>query len=174
LPAMRPEALPQNPQAYRECCDKLAVLSLPLAKGQPSSPRAEQWSGKTYEFESNDLKLESVAVKFGYDRSTLVVRDEGGEHLMEVGNAKWLKGTTDIRGHGKEPVAACGAWTAEDTYEVRVCYYETEFCPVFCFRYKCGELQLDVEPNVSWDQTTVTTIAGRVAAGIASQGPVFS
>jgi CubicO group peptidase (beta-lactamase class C family) len=167
LPAMRPEALPANPQAYRECCDQLAVLSLPLPKGQPSLPRAEQWSGKRYKLESNDLKLESVAVKFGDERSTLVVRDQRGEHLMQVGYAKWLKGTTDMRGHGNEPVAACGAWTAEDTYEVRVCYYEAVFCPVFCFRYTSGELQLEAEPNVSWDQTTVTTITGRVATAIA-------
>ena len=113
-----------------------------------------------------------MAVKFGYDRSTLIVRDEDGEHLMEVGYAKWLQGTTDVRGRGNEPVAACGAWTAEDTYEVRVCYSATEFCPVFCFRYTSGELQLEVEPNVSWDQTPVTTITGRVAAGIASEGPL--
>ncbi len=38
LPAMQPEALPANPQAYNELCDKLAVLSLPLANGQASSP----------------------------------------------------------------------------------------------------------------------------------------
>jgi hypothetical protein len=86
---------------------------------------------------------------------------------MQVGHGKWLKGTTEMRGHGDEPVAACGAWTAEDTYEVRVCYYEAVFCTVFCLRYASGELQLEVEPNVSWDETTVTTIPGRVAAAIA-------
>jgi hypothetical protein len=53
---------------------------------------------------------------------------------------------------------------------MRVCYYEAVFCPVFSFRYTSAELQLEVEPNVSWDQTTVTTITGRVAAGIAPQG----
>ena len=61
--------------------------------------------------------------------------------------------------------------------EVRVCYYEAVFCPVFRFRCTSGELQLEVEPNVSWDQTTVTTIIGRIAAGIAPQGsasPQFS
>jgi CubicO group peptidase (beta-lactamase class C family) len=167
LPAMRPEALPANPQTYRECCDKLAALSLPLPKGQPSSPGAEQWSGKTYKLESNDLKLESVAIKFDYERSTLIVRDERGEHSMQVGYAKWLKGTTDLRGPGDEPVAACGAWTTEETYEVWVCYYEAVFCPVFRFRYTSGELQLEVEPNVSWEQTTATTITGHVAAGMA-------
>jgi Beta-lactamase len=163
LPAMQPGALPVDPQAWGKLCDKLAVLSLPLPKGQPLSPRAEQWWGKTYKLESNGLKLESVAIKFGYERGTLIVRDGRGEHPIQVGYATWLKGTTDLRGHGDEPVAACGAWTAEDTYEVRVCYYEGVFCPVFRFHYTSGELQLEVEPNVSWGSTTVLTITGRVA-----------
>lgn len=162
LPAMQPEALPADPQAYGKLYDKLAVLSLPLPKGQPSSPKVEQWWGKTYKLENNDLKLESVAIKFGDEHGTLIVRDERGEHPMQVGYATWLKGTTDMRGHGDEPVAACGAWTAEDTYEVRVCYYEGVFCQVFRFHYTSGELQLEVEPNVSWGPTTVTAITGRV------------
>ncbi len=118
LPAMRPEALPADPEAYDELCAKLRLLSMPLPKGQASSPRAEQWSEKTYQLESNDLKLESVAIKFGAERGTMIVRDERGEHSMQVGHGTWLKGTTDARGHGNEPVAASGAWTAEDTYEV--------------------------------------------------------
>ena len=75
----------------------------------------------------------------------------------------WLKGTTSVRGYEDEPVAACGAWTTEDTYEVRTCYYESVFCPVIRFHYTSGELQLEVEPNVSWGPTTASTITGRVA-----------
>ena len=69
-----------------------------------------------------------------------------------------------MRGHGDEPIAACGAWTAEDTYEVRVCCYEDAFCPVFRFHYTSDELRLEVEPNASWDwePTGVTKITGRV------------
>jgi CubicO group peptidase (beta-lactamase class C family) len=172
LPAMQPEALPADPQACGELCDKLAVLSLPLPKGQPSSPWAEQWWGKTCKLESNDLKLESVAIEFGDDRGTLIVRgdrgtlivrDDRGEHPMQVGYDTWLKGNTDARGHGVEPVATCGAWTAEDTYEVRVCYYEGVYCPVVRFHDTSGALQLEVESNVSWGSTAVTTITGRVA-----------
>jgi CubicO group peptidase (beta-lactamase class C family) len=166
LPAMQPEALPADSQAYGEFCDKLAVLSLPLPKGQPSSPKAEQWWGKTYQLGSNDLKLERVAIKFGHECNLLVVNDERGEHPIQVGYRTWLKGTTDVRGLGEEPVAACGAWTAEDTYEVRVCYYERVFCPVLRFRYTGDELQLEVEPNVSWGAVTVTTITGRVAGSL--------
>ena len=165
LPAMQPGALPADPQAYNQLCDRLAALSLPLPLpgGQPSSPSTEQWSGKTYQLDSNDLKLESVSIQFGEERSALLVRDERVEHLMQVGTSTWLKGTTGMRGRSDEPIAACGAWTAEDTYEVRVCCYEDAFCPVLRFHYTSGELQLEVDPNVSWEPTAVTTITGRVA-----------
>lgn len=163
LPAMQPEALPADPQAYGELSDQLAALSLPLPEGQPWSPRAEQWWGKTYQLERNDLKLKSVAIEPGGERSTLIVRDERGEHTIQVGYATWLQGTTGLGGQGDQPVAACGAWTAEDTYEVRVCYYEGELCPIFRFHYTSGGLQLEVEPNVSWEEPTVTAVSGRAA-----------
>jgi CubicO group peptidase (beta-lactamase class C family) len=162
LPSMQPEALPADPPAHDKLCAKLGLLSLPLPEGQPSSPRAEQLSEKTYQLESNDLKLESVAIKFGAECSTVTVGDEGGEHSMRIGRGRWLKGTTDARGHGDEPVAAGGAWTAEDTYEMRVCYYEAVFCPVLRFLYTSDELRLEVEPNVSWGPTTPMTITGRL------------
>jgi hypothetical protein len=49
-----------------------------------------------------------------------------------------------------------------NVYEVRVCYYAGVFCPVFRFHYAGGELQLEAEPNVSWDPATVTSITGRI------------
>jgi CubicO group peptidase (beta-lactamase class C family) len=165
LPAMQPEALPANPQAYSKLCDKLTGLSLPLPKGGATSPRAEKWWGKTYKLEGNKLHLESVAIEFGdeHSTSTLIMRQGRNEHSIRVGYDTWLTGTTSVRGYDDEPVAACGAWTAEDTYEVRICYYESVFCPTYRFHYKRGELQLEVEPNVLWDPITVWTITGRVA-----------
>jgi CubicO group peptidase (beta-lactamase class C family) len=164
LPAMQPQALPASPQAYADLQRKLAGLSLPPAQGLPSSSGAQHSSGKTYKLERNDLNLESVAVEFGPEYSTLTVRGEDGEHRLQAGYATWWKGTANLRGKGEEPVAASGAWTAPDTCEVRVCCYESEFCPTFRLHYAGDELQLQVEPNVAWDEPTVTTIAGRAAA----------
>jgi CubicO group peptidase (beta-lactamase class C family) len=155
LPAMQPEALPADPPAYGALCDKLGDLSLPLPEGQRSSPMAEQWSGKPVRLERNELQLESVTIEFSDEGSTLVVRDGGSERVIQVGHGTWLKGAD-----GDEAIAACGAWTAEDTYEVRICYTEDVFCPVFRFHYNSGELHLEAEPNVSWGPTTVRTIAG--------------
>jgi CubicO group peptidase (beta-lactamase class C family) len=167
LPAMQPAALPADPRAHGELCDTLATLSLPLPKGQPSSPGAAHWSGKTYGLESNDLKLERVAIEFGDQCATLILGDNRGDHRVRVGYATWLKGSTDVRELGDEPVAACGAWTADGTFEVRICFYGGELCPVLRFRYTSGILHLDVDLNVSWDPSTVTTITGR-EAGYAS------
>jgi CubicO group peptidase (beta-lactamase class C family) len=162
LPAMQPHALPPDPHAYSELSNKLAALSLPLPEGQPSSPKAEQWSGKTYALEHNELHLERVAIGFGDEHSVLTIRNERGDHQIPVGSTTWLNGTSNVRGIDNEPIAACGAWTAEDTYEVRVCHTEGEFCPVYRFHYTSDGLQLDVEPNVSWDPPTVTRLTGYV------------
>jgi CubicO group peptidase (beta-lactamase class C family) len=161
LPAMQPEPLPADPHAHGELCDKLAVLSLPLPEGRPSSPGAEQWSGKTYDLEPNDLHLERVAIAFGEGGATISARSKRGEHAIQVGSGAWLKGRTDVRGRGDEPIAASGAWTAGDTFEVRVSFYEGEYCPVVRCRIVSGELRLEIEPNVSWDPPAVTMITGR-------------
>ena len=164
LPAMQPGALSADSQAYNELCDKLAVLSLPWPNGAAALPRAEQWSGKTFKLESNHLKFESVAIQSGDTGNTLILRDERGEHRMQIGTSTWLKGSTDIRGRGDELVAACGAWTAEDTYEVRICCYGDAYCPIFRFHFASAELQLEVEPNATWDwePAGVTKITGRM------------
>jgi hypothetical protein len=128
---------------YRALSEKLATLSLPLPNGRSSSPRANQWSGKTYQLDTNHLKLESVAITFNDKDSMLLLSDERGEHPICVGNGAWVKDMTDLRGHDNEPIAAAGAWTAEDTYEVRLCYYHSFFCPLFRFRYTDQELQID-------------------------------
>jgi len=161
LPAMQSGTLPANSKASGELSEKLAVFSLPLPKGQPASSRMDQWSEKTYTLESNSLRLESVAIKFSQASSTLSLGDERGQHSIQVGYNTWLKGTTDLRGYDDEPVAASAAWTTDDTYEVRVCYYQSPFCPVFRFRYLSGELRLEVEPNIVWGVPATTTLIGR-------------
>ena len=164
LPAVQSEPLPADSKAYDELCEKLADLSLPLAKGQAWSPMAEQWSGKSYEMESNRFGMESVAIQFSEKGNTLILHDQRGDHSIPIGFSTWLKGTSDARARGDEPIAACGAWTADDTYEVRVCCTEDTYCPVFRFHYSGGELQWEVQANATWDwePSGITKIIGRM------------
>lgn len=165
LPAMQPEALPANSLAYDVLCDKLANLSLSLVEGQPSSPLAGKYSGKTYNLEdNNELLLESVALEFGDERNKLIVCDKDGKHVIQIGYGEWQQGDIKIFSYGEQPVAACGAWTAVDTYEVRLCYSTRVYCPIFRFHFAVDELQLEVAPNVFWGFDHIRTITGHVAS----------
>jgi len=160
LPAMQLEALPADPRAYGELCERLATLKLPLPEGEATSPGVVNWWGKTYQLEQSDLQLTRVAFEFNSEYSTLTLGDNDGLQSIQVGHGMWLKGTTNVRGQVGEPIAACGAWTNEDTYEVRICFYESEFCPVLRFHFTNGELQLEGTPNVSWGSVTPKKITG--------------
>jgi CubicO group peptidase (beta-lactamase class C family) len=151
LPAMQPKALPADPQSDAALQEKLTSLSLPLPPGQASSPSANQWSGQTYPLAANFLKLDAVTIEFGDRDCTLTLRDERGDHKIQIGHGAWLNGTTDYRGQVNEPVSAAGAWTKENCFEIRVCYSHSFFCPVFRFLFGNADLQIEVEPNVSWN-----------------------
>jgi len=85
------------------------------------------------------------------------VLDERGEHVIQIGYGVWQGGYS---GYSDEPVAACGAWTADDTYEVRLCYTTRVYCPIFRFHFTSNELQLEVDPNVFWGLTHVRMVVG--------------
>lgn len=165
LPAMQPTALPPDAQAHDTLRRKLASLALPRPDGEPSSPRAPALHGKSYALASNELLLTGAAIEFGAEVDTLTLRDERGDHALRAGHGKWVSGAADLRGFGDEPVAACSAWTDEDTWEVRICFSAGEVCPVLRFRFGATDraaLTLEVEPNVAWGDPAVTTIAGQL------------
>lgn len=164
LPDLQPAPLPANPPAYAALCNKLANLSLPLAVGQPSSPLAKEYSGKTYQVADDELRLKSIALEFGDAQSKLLVSDARGDHIIQIGHGVWQSGQSS---YSDEPVAACGAWTAVNTYEIRLCYTTRVYCPILRFHFADDKLQLEVDPNVFWGLAHIRTITGYTASQIA-------
>lgn len=136
----------------------------------PTSPDAAQWSGKVYTLADNPLDLQSVALDFAPDGSTLTVADARGTRAVAVGCCDWRRGAGARLGpfdlHGAEPeaepLAACGDWTAAATYEARICYYECELAHVLRFHFVGADLRLEIEPNVAWEDPKVTILSGCV------------
>jgi hypothetical protein len=170
LPAFSADALPDDPTARMDLEHKLAALTLPVAEGAPTSDIASTISDTTYAIAPNALGIERVRVGFDDDRATVAVTDPNGEHLIAAGYGAWRMGTSDGRipeagrlwagGPGAQQLGASGAWTAEDIYELRVCYIEGEVCPVLRFHFADAGIRLEIDPNVSWDEATVTTLTG--------------
>ncbi|HNB51003.1 MAG TPA: serine hydrolase [Anaerolineales bacterium] len=162
LPAMHPGPLPVIPHAQDALQEKLVSLSLPLPAGKPSSVWAEKSSGKTYILEPNEFQVNRVALKFEGEQNKLIVQDGRGEFTIQIGQGIWYESSNHLRGYGAEPIASSGAWTAENTYEIRICYAESEFSLIFRFHYLGDELHLEVEPNVSWVSPHTRTLKGKL------------
>jgi hypothetical protein len=80
-----------------------------------------------------------------------------------VGRETWLKGSTHLDSDEPQPVAAWGAWPAEDTYMVKLCFYQTHFCPTLTCRFGEDRLEFNLKENVSFGPSRRRPLVGRVA-----------
>jgi hypothetical protein len=161
LPAMGPSPLPPDSAAQEQLEDKLANLGLVPALGASSSPLAQKASAR-YILEPNEPDVESIAFDFGQAQAIVTVRDPHGERQIACGSGAWIKGTTiDERGQPQKVVAS-GAWTAEDTYTIKVCLYETPFCPTITCHFEEDRLTYTFRANVSFGPLERPPLVGRI------------
>ena len=56
---------------------------------------------------------------------------------------------------------------ADDTYEIRLCFYETPFCPTIICRFAEDRLTYDFKPNVGFRAFGASTTGGATAIVVA-------
>ncbi len=157
LPGMKKEPLPADEAGAKKLKDKLAKLSVPVQRGVPltSGPKAEYFR-TVYTFPANEQKVESVTL-FQAERSsevTVVSKINGTERRLVCGVSEWKSGKW-VFGTGEEqPVAASGAWTADDTYTAKVVLTETPFIATLTFKFADGKLEYEAKRNVGFGATS--------------------
>ena len=123
LPAMQTPPLPANTESDQKLERTLAGLTLHQPQGSATAAVAAQASGRTYLFPTNAQNIDAVTFNFEGQDATLVVRSLGREHRINCGSGVWEKGRTAFVAGAdwrivepvEQPVAASGAWTADDT-----------------------------------------------------------
>ncbi len=169
LPAMQPAHSAQTSSDVM-LKQRIKKLSVPLPKGEASSPTAKQVSGKTYTFNENPPNLQSATFTFDKNGCTVILRDADGEHKVTVGDSEWVKGSVPKNGHsvglgdhltGK--IAARGAWTAADTYTMKVCFTETPYIRTIAYRFAGDQVTVTTKMNVGFGPTDRPAIIGRAA-----------
>ena len=166
LPAMKHGRLPENAAARRQLEARLAALKVKLPNGSASSPIAASVSGKWFEFADNDRGIK--AVSFDFNSSTLTVRTNAGETYMTVAADTWSKergvftnGLDRILAVPANPLAATsGAWTAPDTFTVKIVLYQTPFYSTLNFKFDGDRVLIDGEHNVSFGPTKLPQLTG--------------
>jgi hypothetical protein len=116
---------------------------------------AENLSGRTYTFEKNYETLRSLRFDFGDDVCTITYQLLGGGkrrgiHRLTCGYGTWQEGTAVLGAPTLQCVAASGVWTAEDTFTLTLCQYETPFIATIACRFEGDKLFYDYKVNVAF------------------------
>lgn len=170
LTAMAPVACSEDASAQAALVSKLGNLALPPMPGMPSTTVAPKVSGQWYDFASKRSPLRAIAFDFGDAEDICTVRDARGEHRVACGRGAWAKGSTawdltDPRSTDHsvlQSVAASGAWTAEDTYALRLYLTETPFCFTITCKFVADKVKLKFKINVSFGPTEFPLLTGQL------------
>lgn len=123
LPAMSTSAGRKSDPEMKEL---LLHQERPYPVGKRSSPLAPNLSGKTYVFEPNNERLESVTITLKPDRAVLQVTGPDGVQKAEYGYSGWIFATLE-EPQGKRPVSGRAAWLAENRLATKLCYIDSPF-----------------------------------------------
>src|ERR1041384_485476 len=172
LPAMKPRRLPENPAARRQLEARLAALKVKFPSGAASSPISASVSGKWFEFPENDRGIKAVSFDFSSTSPALIVRTVTGETRTTIQRNTWTKshgmfanGLDRALSVPANPlVAASGAWSAEDTFTVKIVLSETPYYSTLNFKFGGDRLLFDSEHNVSFGPTKLPQLIGVVRA----------
>lgn len=159
-PALKPSPLAANDDARRKLDQRLKGLSLRTPEG---SAVAAKTSAKTHEFPANDSKLESIAIENNgkSDSVTLVARFNGVEQRIVCSHGSWQKGKGGWGTMPVQPLAASGAWTADDTFTAKLCFYETPFVFTVRLKFAGDEVRYQSESNVGFGALRQTQLTGK-------------
>jgi CubicO group peptidase (beta-lactamase class C family) len=143
----------------------LKNLSLRPPKGAASpSATVGKVFGQRYLFQSNARKLESIALESRQPGSTTIVaRFNGVETRIECGHGAWKKGQAAWGSQTLQPVAASGAWNADDTFIAKLALYETPFVYTVSLKFAGEELRFANESNVAFGPAREPELVGKAA-----------
>jgi CubicO group peptidase (beta-lactamase class C family) len=149
---------------------RLAGLEVRSPEGSHTSSTASRVSGRPFQLETNGQKLRTAAFQFSPERAALTLKDDAGEQRIVAGHGRWVAGrSVGAAGPprlGAPPAgrtAARGAWTADDTYTLKVCYIETPYEETITCRFSGDEMTLSRKMNVGFGPTERPAIKGRLA-----------
>ncbi len=174
LPVFGPAARPDDAPGCAALRRKLAGLALPTVSGAPAVELAADVSGRWYAFDGPRKPWQALSFAFGERQTLCTVRDRLGEHQIACGHGEWIKGITtwalarppEGRQGTQFPVAASGAWTASNTYEVRLVSYTTPFCFTLTCNFIRDKVLAKARMNVSFGPTQFPQLTGQIIEAV--------
>ena len=160
LPNMQAAALPPDEEAAKKLALTMKSLSL---KPQEGNSTPATLPHKKYVFEANKSKLESIKLESAEKDGavTLVAQINSKEQRIACGRGTWQKGQAAWSSIPQQPVAASGAWTAEDTFTVKLSFYETTYMITVNLKFSGDEVRCNSEWNATFGPTKEGELVGK-------------
>jgi CubicO group peptidase (beta-lactamase class C family) len=158
LPAMKSAPLATEEESRLKLEGTLARLTLRPVGGS-GTPAKD--SDKTYLFPENARKLEAIKLEPAEGGVTIVARFDGQERRIVCVPGSWRKGRLAYGPIPEQPVAVSGAWTADDTFAAKICFYDTPFVTTARLKFATGQLLFDSESNVGFGSTKQPQLVGK-------------
>ncbi len=159
LPALKPSPLAADDAVRGALRSRLAGLTL---RPQEGSGSPSQVAKRRYVFPENDRKLESISLESDGKGDTLVLRMNGVDQRIACGRGEWMKGRVGLGPMLPEQAAAAsGAWTGEDAFKAKVCFYETPFVVTLSLKFSDDQLLFESQSNVGFGPTRQPQLIGK-------------
>jgi CubicO group peptidase (beta-lactamase class C family) len=161
LPGMKsaPIAADDAARSKLEATLKGLTLRMPVGSSSPA-----KGLGQKFTFPANDRKLEAITLESdGKDGMVLVTRASGVEQRISCGDKAWRKGRAAWGQLVEQPVAASGAWTADDTYTAKLCFHETPFTITVTMKFTGDEVRMTSESNVGFGGAKQAPLVGTLS-----------
>jgi CubicO group peptidase (beta-lactamase class C family) len=159
LPAMKPAPLATDEESRKKLEERLMGLTL---RPQEGSSAPAKVSKKSYVFPGNERKLEAITLQNGEHEVILVARIGGVEQKIHCGQGAWRKGRLAWDALPEQPVAVSGAWTGDDTFTAKICFYETPFIVTVKCVFSDEKVVFDSQSNVGFGATKQPQLMGKV------------
>ena len=185
LPAMRGAPLPARPAEHLALQERLQRLSLSPVGGARGAAVAGRVLGKTFHFGAfptetvleRTLQLGALTLTHQDGRVVLEISNDGGVHRIECGHGAWSPNTTDLFGVENEALMVSGAWTAADTFTVKLYHIETPHALLLSLHFDDDTVRVAWKRNVTFEAPapwapsptphTPAALIGRVASSCA-------
>lgn len=172
LPALSSAPLARNDGDHKSLLARLESLRLPPVEGKLPSPTAARIDGASFVFLENERGIKSVTLSLADDQTILSLQDRQGQHHFVCAHGTWSKGRMPSIGSlsGRLPrdedvgVAGSGAWSSNDTFEVKLWLFETPYRLDLKLQFNDNEVVLDGEYNVAFDAKKLATFVGKRSA----------
>jgi len=160
LPAFKPTPHDANEEAHKKLTARLKGLSIRMPEAKGTGAKV---AGKKFIFPANDSKLESIelAADDKDHLTVLTIQQDGKSQKLQCGGNAWHKGSAGWGRLTEQPAASCGAWTSDDTFTARICFYETPFIVTVRLKVTGNEIGCRSESNVGFGSTKEMVLVGK-------------